>query len=74
MFYIFLCIDECFKWKSDKEFVFDVFYEVYVFFVYGLGFGRVGNWYFCIVFFLLVEILEKVMDRFEEFMRKRLVE
>lgn len=74
VFYIFLCIDECFKWKSDKEFVFDVFYEVYVFFVYGLGFGRVGNWYFCIVFFLLVEILEKVMDRFEEFMRKRLVE
>ncbi len=73
-FYIFPRIDERSKWKSDKEFVLDVLHEAHVLFVHGSGFGRAGNWHFRIVFLPPVEILEKAMDRFEEFMRKRLAE
>jgi alanine-synthesizing transaminase len=71
-FYIFPRIEERSKWKSDKDFVLDVLHEAHVLFVHGSGFGRAGNWHFRIVFLPPVEVLEKAMDRFEGFMRKRL--
>ncbi|WP_010478796.1 pyridoxal phosphate-dependent aminotransferase [Thermococcus zilligii] len=71
-FYIFPRIEERSKWKSDKEFVLDVLHQAHVLFVHGSGFGRAGEWHFRIVFLPPVEILEEAMNRFEEFMRKRL--
>lgn len=73
-FYIFPRIEERSKWKNDKEFVLDVLHEAHVLFVHGSGFGEAGEWHFRIVFLPPVEILEEAMNRFEEFMRKRLAE
>ncbi|NJE55054.1 pyridoxal phosphate-dependent aminotransferase [Thermococcus sp. 21S9] len=71
-FYIFPRIKERSKWKNDKEFVLDALHEAHVLFVHGSGFGKAGDWHFRIVFLPPVEILEEAMEKFEEFMRKRL--
>ena len=70
-FYIFpvLKLDE-FKWKNDKEFVFDLLRKKYVLTVFGSGFGPYGENGFRMVYLPTLEKIEEAMNRLEELLKE----
>ncbi len=70
-FYLFPKLDlkELGKWKDDKELVVDLLKETGVCTVYGSGFGDYGKGHMRITFLPKVEILEKVYNLIEEYLK-----
>ena len=70
-FYLFPKLDlkELGKWKDDKELVVDLLKETGVCTVYGSGFGDYGKGHMRITFLPNVEILEKVYNLIEGFLK-----
>ena len=70
-FYLFPKLDlkELGKWKDDKEFVVDLLKETGICTVYGSGFGDYGKGHMRITFLPKVEILEKVYNLIEEYLK-----
>jgi len=70
-FYIFPVLDlEQFRWKSDKEFVFDLLRNKHVLTVFGSGFGPYGENGFRMVFLPTLNQIEIAMDRIEELLNE----
>jgi len=70
-FYLFPKLDlkELGKWKDDKELVVGLLKETGVCTVYGSGFGDYGKEHMRITFLPKVEILEKVYNLIEEYLK-----
>lgn len=70
-FYLFPKLDlkELGKWKDDKELVVGLLKETGVCTVYGSGFGDYGKGHMRITFLPKVEILEKVYNLIEEYLK-----
>lgn len=70
-FYLFPKLDlkELGKWKDDKELVVDLLKETGVCTVYGSGFGDYGKGHMRITFLPKVEILEKVYNLIEGYLK-----
>ena len=70
-FYLFPKLDlkELGKWKDDKELVVDLLKETGVCTVYGSGFGDYGKGHMRITFLPKIEILEKVYNLIEEYLK-----
>ncbi|TKJ27910.1 MAG: alanine aminotransferase [Promethearchaeota archaeon Loki_b31] len=70
-FYLFPKLDlkELGRWKDDKELVVDLLKETGVCTVYGSGFGDYGKGHMRITFLPKVEILEKVYNLIEEYLK-----
>jgi aspartate/methionine/tyrosine aminotransferase len=70
-FYLFPKLDfsELKKWKNDKEFVVDLLKTTGVCTVYGSGFGEYGKEHVRFTFLPEIEILEKVYNLFEDFVK-----
>ena len=70
-FYLFPKLDlkELGKWKDDKELVVDLLKETGVCIVYGSGFGDYGKDHMRITFLPKVEILDKVYNLIEGFLK-----
>ncbi len=70
-FYIFpvLAMDN-FKWKNDKEFVFDLLRRKHILTVFGSGFGPYGENGFRMVYLPTVEQIEIAMDRLDEILKE----
>jgi len=70
-FYLFPKLDlkELGKWKDDKELVVGLLKETGVCTVYGSGFGDYGKGHMRITFLPNVEILEKVYNLIEEYLK-----
>jgi aspartate/methionine/tyrosine aminotransferase len=70
-FYLFPKIDfnEFDKWKNDKDFAIDLLKKTGVCSVYGSGFGKYGQNHIRLTFLPKLEILEKVYNLFEEFLK-----
>lgn len=70
-FYVFPKIDLGSRWKDDKQFVIDLLNTTGVLTVHGSGFGTAyGAGHFRIVYLPQEEILEKAMDKLEQFLRR----
>lgn len=70
-FYAFPKIDLRGRWRDDQQFVIDLLNSTGVLTVHGSGFGSTyGSGHFRIVYLAQEQILEKAMDRLEEFLRK----
>jgi aspartate/methionine/tyrosine aminotransferase len=70
-FYIFpvLSMDN-FKWKNDKEFVFDLLRQKHILTVFGSGFGPYGENGFRMVYLPTLEQINIAMDRLEELLNE----
>jgi aspartate/methionine/tyrosine aminotransferase len=70
-FYVFPELDLGYKWKDDKEFVLDFFDSTGVLTVNGSGFGtKYGSSHFRAVYLPPEAVLEKAMDKLEDFMKR----
>ena len=70
-FYVFPRIELGSRWKDDKQFVVDLLNATGVLTVHGSGFGTAyGAGHFRIVYLPQEEILEKAMDKIEQFVRR----
>lgn len=70
-FYIFPVLAmEDFKWKNDKEFVFDLLRKKHILTVFGSGFGPYGQNGFRMVYLPILEQIEEAMNRLEEFLKE----
>lgn len=70
-FYVFPELDLDRKWKDDKEFVLDFFDSTGVLTVNGSGFGtKYGSSHFRAVYLPPEAVLEKAMDKLEDFMKR----
>ncbi|MBI5159642.1 aminotransferase class I/II-fold pyridoxal phosphate-dependent enzyme [Candidatus Micrarchaeota archaeon] len=59
------------KWKTDKEFVYDLLEQTGVLVVHGSGFSKtLKNKHFRIVFLPQPELLNEAIDKIDEFMKK----
>lgn len=70
-FYMFPRIDIKNKWKNDLEFVIGLLNSTGVLTVHGSGFGSMGSGHFRIVYLPQEEILNKSMDKIEEFVKDK---
>jgi aspartate/methionine/tyrosine aminotransferase len=69
-FYVFPKIELGSRWKDDKQFVVDLLNTTGVLTVHGSGFGTAyGAGHFRIVYLPQDQILEKAMDKLEQFIR-----
>ncbi len=70
-FYIFpmLSMDQ-FKWKDDKEFVFDYLRQKHVLTVFGSGFGPFGKNGFRMVYLPSLEEIDSAMDKLEDLLNE----
>jgi alanine-synthesizing transaminase len=67
-FYVFPKLNLAPKWRDDKSFVLDFLSKTGVISVYGSGFGKTyGSNHFRLVYLPDEEVLDKAMDRLEEF-------
>lgn len=70
-FYIFPKIDmSLFKWKDDKEFVYDYLRKKHVLAVFGTGFGINGKDAFRMVYMATPDEIYTAMDRLEELLKE----
>jgi aspartate/methionine/tyrosine aminotransferase len=70
-FYVFPELDLGRSWKDDKEFVLDFFDSTGVLTVNGSGFGtKYGSSHFRAVYLPSEDVLEKAMDKLEDFMKR----
>ena len=70
-FYIFPMIDlNQFKWKTDKEFVFDYLRQKHVLTVFGSGFGPYGENGFRMVYLPTLDEISIAMERLEELLKE----
>ncbi len=70
-FYIFPMINmDLFKWKNDKEFVFDYLKTKHVLTVFGSGFGPFGENGFRMVYLPTLEEIAEAMDRLSDLLDK----
>jgi aspartate/methionine/tyrosine aminotransferase len=70
-FYVFPKIELGSRWKDDKQFVVDLLNTTGVLTVHGSGFGTAyGAGHFRIVYLPQEQILEKAMDKLEQFVRR----
>jgi len=70
-FYLFPKINLGDRWKDDQQFVIDLLNNTGVLTVHGSGFGiAYGSGHFRIVYLAPEDMLEKAMDRLEQFLRK----
>ena len=70
-FYIFSMISmDQFKWKNDKEFVFDYLRQKHILTVFGSGFGPFGNNGFRMVYLPTLEEIDIAMNRLDELLRE----
>ncbi|MEO9320588.1 MAG: aminotransferase class I/II-fold pyridoxal phosphate-dependent enzyme [Nitrososphaera sp.] len=71
-FYLFPKLNLGSRWKSDQEFVIDLLNSTGVLTVHGSGFGAAyGSGHFRIVYLPQEELLEKAMDKLEDFVSDR---
>ena len=70
-FYMFPRIDIKNKWRNDLEFVIGLLNSTGVLTVHGSGFGSMGSGHFRIVYLPQEEILNKSMDKIEEFIKDK---
>jgi len=70
-FYLFpkIDFDEFDRWDNDKDFAIDLLKETGVCSVYGSGFGNFGKGHIRLTFLPNIDILEKVYDLFENFLK-----
>jgi alanine-synthesizing transaminase len=67
-FYVFPKLELAPKWRDDKSFVLDFLSRTGVISVYGSGFGiAYGSNHFRLVYLPSEEVLERAMDKLEEF-------
>jgi len=59
-----------FKWKNDKEFVFDYLRQKHILTVFGSGFGPFGNNGFRMVYLPTLEEIDIAMNRLDELLRE----
>jgi aspartate/methionine/tyrosine aminotransferase len=70
-FYIFPILDlKKFKWKDDKEFVFDFLRKKHVLSVFGSGFGPFGDSGFRMVYLPTLKEIDIAMNRLEELLNE----
>ncbi|MBY9000094.1 MAG: aminotransferase class I/II-fold pyridoxal phosphate-dependent enzyme [Candidatus Heimdallarchaeota archaeon] len=70
-FYIFPMISmDQFKWKDDKEFVFDYLRKKHVLTVFGSGFGPFGENGFRMVYLPSLEEIDSAMDKLEDLLNE----
>ncbi len=73
-FYIFPHIDlSLYKWKDDKEFVYDYLQQKHVLTVFGSGFGPSGENCFRMVYLPTLAEIEDAMNRLEELLKENRV-
>jgi alanine-synthesizing transaminase len=70
-FYMFPKIDLKNKWKNDLEFVVGLLNSTGVLTVHGSGFGSMGSGHIRIVYLPQEEILNRSMDKIEEFIKDK---
>ena len=70
-FYMFPRINLKNKWKNDLDFVIGLLNSTGVLTVHGSGFGSMGSGHFRIVYLPQEEILNKSMDKIEEFVKNK---
>jgi aspartate/methionine/tyrosine aminotransferase len=67
-FYVFPKLELASRWRDDKSFVLDFLSRTGVISVYGSGFGNAyGSNHFRLVYLPTEEVLERAMDKLEEF-------
>jgi aspartate/methionine/tyrosine aminotransferase len=67
-FYVFPKLELAPRWRDDKSFVLDFLSRTGVISVYGSGFGNAyGSNHFRLVYLPTEEVLERAMDKLEEF-------